>query len=161
MPAPPFNVGAGIAIQPVVELVARQIDRSGLERVTALRNLLLDVYLLLDLAVVDHRYPLAAVGLNAPGGDRMLCTTSDAVVIKQRDDHNEAGLGGDGGHVIPPFSAPGVQSEERLACGDLAGLQQPGQIVAAVLPRATDCVGALSLGQFCVPPLPLCSISCL
>ena len=49
-----------------------------LERVTALRNLLLDVYLLLDLAVVDDRYSSAAVGLNAPGGDTMLCKTGDA-----------------------------------------------------------------------------------
>lgn len=40
------------------------------------------------------------VGLNAPGGDRMLCKTGDAVVIKQRDDDNEAGLSRDGGHVV-------------------------------------------------------------
>src|SRR4029077_16506848 len=62
-------VVAALAIGEVVTAVRM------LERVTALLYLLLDVYLILDLVVVDDRYPLAAVSLDAPGGDRMLCKT--------------------------------------------------------------------------------------
>jgi hypothetical protein len=48
-----------------------------------------------------------------------------------------------------------MQSEERLACGDLAGFEQCSEIVAPVLPRALDRIGALGLDPFGVSPLPL------